>query len=412
MTITNFDAKLDKYAHLIVKTGVNVQPGQTIILYANIENASLARKITNEAYKFGATEVIVKWQDIAIAKAFLQNTTEERLVTIPNYLTVEAEELMGKHATRISLISEDPDAFGDVDQTRLANNTAATGKALQVIRKATMNNDISWLVVAAAGKKWAEKVFPKLNSDEAVEQLWEQIFKIVHINENNDPVATWEQHIKLLKQKAIWLNSLNFKELKYHSAVTDLTVGLATNHIWEAADSLDRQGNLFVANMPTEEVFTAPDYRNIHGTVTSTKPLSYSGVLIDGIKLTFANGKVIKASAKHGEAALLKLLDIDDGAKSLGEVSLVPFHSPISQSGIIFYNTLIDENASDHLALGAAYPFNVKDGTNLNSAELEALGQNQSQTHVDFMIGSSDMDIDGITYDNQIIPVFRNGDWA
>ena len=412
MTISNFEDKLDKYADLIVRTGVNVQPGQTIILYASIENAPLARKITNAAYTLGATEVIVKWNDVAISKAFLQNTTEERLTNIPNYFTVEAEELMAKNATRISLVSEDPDAYGDVDQTRLASSTAATGKALQVIRKATMNNDISWLVVAAAGQKWAEKVFPNENSQAAVDKLWDQIFKVVRIDDENDPIATWNQHIETLKEKANWLNSLNFKELNYHSAITDLTVGLAKDHVWEAADSVDRQGNLFVANIPTEEVFTSPDYRNIHGTVTSTKPLSYSGVLIDGIKLTFENGKIIKASADHGENALLKLLEIDEGAKSLGEVSLVPFHSPISQSGIIFYNTLIDENASDHLALGAAYPFNVKNGTTMSSDELKALGQNQSQTHVDFMVGSSDMNIDGITYDGQSIPVFRNGDWA
>lgn len=410
--IVNFDSKLDKYADLIVKTGVNVQPNQTIILYANIENAVLARKIVDAAYLAGAVEVIVKWSDDHISHSFLEHTSEERLVNVPNYLTVEAEELMAKNASRISLISSDPDAFGDLDQERIAKATAANGKALKVIREATMNNDISWLVVSAAGQKWAEKVFPDLSGQAALDRLWEEIFKVVRIDDSHDALAVWDEHIKTLKTKAAWLNDLNFKELHYTSKKTNFTVGLAQNHIWEAADSVDRQGNLFVANMPTEEVFTSPDFRNIHGKVVSTKPLSYAGVLIEDIELTFENGRVTQAHATKGEAALLKLLDTDAGARSLGEVSLVPFHSPISESGIVFYTTLIDENASDHLALGAAYPFNVKNGTILDVKAREALGQNQSQTHVDFMIGSADMDIDGVTYDNQIIPVFRNGDWA
>lgn len=412
MTVADFDIKLDKYAELIAITGVNVQPGQTIILYANVENAYFAHKIVDAAYKRGANEVIVKWSDTHTAHAFLENTSDERLENIPAYITAEAEELMGKNATRISLLSDDPDAFGDLDQTRIAKFTAATGKATQVIRKATMNNDISWLVVAASGKEWAEKVFPNLEGQAAIDRLWEEIFKVVRVDATHNAINTWDEHIDTLKEKAAWLNEMNFKELKYKSAVTDFTVGLAEKHLWEAADSLDRQGNLFVANMPTEEVFTAPDYRNISGTVASTKPLSYAGVLIEGIVLTFENGRVVSAHADKGEETLLQLLDTDEGAKSLGEVSLVPFHSPISQSGIVFYNTLIDENASDHLALGAAYPFNIQGGTKMSAEELQALGENQSQTHVDFMVGSEDMDIDGITFDGEAVPVFRNGDWA
>ncbi|MCM0598870.1 aminopeptidase [Periweissella fabalis] len=409
---SNFELKLDKYADLIVKTGVNVQKGQTIILYADVENAVLARKITDAAYAAGANEVIVKWNDSHISHAFLEHTSAERLVNIPNYLSVEAEELMAKNASRISLISSDPDAYGDLDQERVAKFTAATGKALRVIRQATMNNDISWLVVAASGQKWAEKVFPKLHGQAAVDRLWDEIFKVVRIDDTNDAIAVWDEHIQTLKSKATWLNELNFKELHYTSELTNFTIGLAKNHVWEAADSIDRQGNLFVANMPTEEVFTSPDFKNIHGKVVSTKPLSYAGVLIEDIELTFENGQVIEAHASKGEDALLKLLDTDAGSRSLGEVSLVPFHSPISESGIVFFNTLIDENASDHLALGAAYPFNVKNGTILDEEARKELGQNQSQTHVDFMIGSADMNIDGITYDGETIPVFRNGDWA
>ncbi|WP_373750773.1 aminopeptidase, partial [Weissella soli] len=193
---------------------------------------------------------------------------------------------------------------------------------------------------------------------------------------------------------------------------THLTVGLAEDHHWEGADSTDKQGNYFVANMPTEEVFTSPDARNIHGTVTATKPLSYGGVLINDIKLTFENGKIVEASAATGEDVLKHLIETDEGSHSLGEVSLVPDPSPISQSGIVFYTTLIDENASDHLAIGAAYPFNINNGTSMSAEARQAKGQNISNVHVDFMMGSADMDIDGIKYDGTVVPVFRNGDWA
>ena len=310
------------------------------------------------------------------------------------------------------MISADPDGLGTVDGDRVSAYQQAYQRANQAVRKATMNNDVSWLVVAASGQAWAEKVFPELSGEAATDRLWEEIFKITRVGVENDVIADWMAHVNKLKEKAQWLNDLNFKELHYKSAVTDLTVGLAEDHLWEASDSIDKAGNMFVANMPTEEVFTSPDYRNIHGTVTSTKPLSYAGVLINDIKLTFENGHVVEAHASTGEAVLQQLIKTDEGASSLGEVSLVPDPSPISQSGIVFYNTLIDENASDHLALGAAYPFNLKGGTQMDVEARKAKGQNDSLVHVDFMMGSADMDIDGITYDGQVVPVFRNGDWA
>ncbi|MBJ7617646.1 aminopeptidase [Weissella confusa] len=412
MTLANFDVLSQKYADLITSVGVNVQKGQDIVIYADVEQVTLVHKIVDSAYARGANNVVIEWQDIHIQREFLKHASEDSLTNIPAWVSVRAEELMGKHTTRISLISADPDGLGTVDGDRVSAYQQAYQRANQAVRKATMNNDVSWLVVAASGQAWAEKVFPELSGEAATDRLWEEIFKITRVGVENDVIADWMAHVNKLKEKAQWLNDLNFKELHYKSAVTDLTVGLAEDHLWEASDSIDKAGNMFVANMPTEEVFTSPDYRNIHGTVTSTKPLSYAGVLINDIKLTFENGHVVEAHASTGEAVLQQLIKTDEGASSLGEVSLVPDPSPISQSGIVFYNTLIDENASDHLALGAAYPFNLKGGTQMDVEARKAKGQNDSLVHVDFMMGSADMDIDGITFDGQVVPVFRNGDWA
>ncbi|MCM0582005.1 aminopeptidase [Weissella diestrammenae] len=412
MTIANFDTLLAKYADVITSIGVNVQPGQDILLYADVEQQQLAHLIIDSAYQRGANQVMVEWQDTYVTKNFLAHADEASITHVPTSVTVRAQELVARSTSRISLISADPDALGAIDSQTVANYSKAQAHAKKPIMEATMNNDISWLVVAGAGQAWAEKVFPDLKGADAVDRLWREIFKITRISVDNDPVADWKKHIALLSEKAAWLNDNNFKELRYTSPRTQLTVGLAENHIWEGADSKDKAGNYFTANMPTEEVFTAPDYRNIHGTVTATKPLSYGGVLINDIQLTFEAGRVVKASASTGEDVLKHLLDSDDGARSLGEVSLVPDPSPISQSGIIFYNTLIDENASDHLALGAAYPFNLKNGTQLSDDARHAKGQNLSIIHVDFMMGSADMSVDGVRYDGTIVPVFRQGDWA
>ena len=270
---------------------------------------------------------------------------------------------------------------------------------------------MSWTVVSAADQAWAEKVFPEKKGQAAIDALWEEIFKTTRIDKA-DPVKAWHEHDQKLHEKSDWLNDQQFSALHYVSPVTDITIGLPENHVWEGAGSFTPEGTEFMANMPTEEVFTAPDCRRIDGYVTSTKPLSYAGNILEDMKFTFKDGKVVEATAKKGQEVLEHLLETDAGAKSLGEVSLVPDPSPISQSGIIFFNTLFDENASDHLALGASYPFNVAGGTKMSDEELLDHGMNVSQTHVDFMVGSADMDIDGIKKDGTIVPVFRNGDWA
>lgn len=412
MVSVNFNDSLKKYAQLIVETGINVQKNQTVVLQISVDQAPLARLITKEAYRLGAENVIVQWNDDSIQREFLMHADQSNLETIPQYKIDQTDDWVKKGASRISVVSSNPEALAGVDSNRVATFQAASGKALKNLRKATQANKVSWTVVAAAGKEWAAKVFPTLKtSEEQVDALWDQIFKTTRIYSEN-PIMAWQEHHKKLASKAKKLNNEQFSALHYTAPGTDLTVGLPKNHIWEGCGSDNARGEMFMANMPTEEVFTAPDSRHVDGYVSSTKPLSYAGTTISGMKFTFKEGKVVEFSAETGEDVLAKLLDTDEGARHLGEVALVPDPSPISQSGITFYNTLFDENASNHLALGSAYAFNVQNGTEMTEEELAKVGLNRSHTHVDFMIGSNQMSVDGIKEDGTRVPIFRDGDWA
>ena len=412
MTLENFNENLKKYARLIAETGVNIQDNHTVVLQISVDQAPLARLITEEAYRLGAAEVIVQWSDETIQRKFLAHAATDRIENVPQYKIDQTDDWIAKGASRISVVSSNPDALAGVDAQRVAAFQTANGKALVNLRKATQANKVSWTVVAAASEGWAAKVFPELaTSEEQVDALWNEIFKTTRIYEEN-PVIAWDIHDKKLQEKAAELNEQQFTALHYTAPGTDLTIGLPKNHLWEGAGSYNARGEEFMANMPTEEVFTAPDSRRVDGYVSSTKPLSYAGTIISGMKFTFKDGKVVDFSAEQGEEALKNLLAIDEGAKHLGEVALVPDPSPISQSGLIFYNTLFDENASNHLAFGSAYAFNLQGGTEMSEEELAEAGLNRSQTHVDFMVGSDKMNIDGIKEDGTIVPVFRNGDWA
>ncbi|HFD0535468.1 Aminopeptidase PepS [Enterococcus faecium] len=409
--LSDFNELLKKYARLIAETGVATEKGHTVVLQISVDQAPLARLITQEAYKLGAAEVIVQWTDDQIQREFLLHAATDRIENVPQSKIYQADEWLEKGASRISVVSADPDAFAGVDSQRVASYQAAAGKALMNLRKATQANKVSWTVVAAAGKQWAAKVFPDLPEEEQVDALWDQIFKTTRVYEE-DPVLAWKKHDEKLAKKAEELNQEQFSALHYTAPGTDIIIGLPKNHLWEGAGSYNARGKKFMANMPTEEVFTAPDSHRVDGYISSTKPLSYAGTIISGMKFTFKDGKVVDFSAEQGEDVLAKLLDTDEGARRLGEVALVPDPSPISQSGIIFFNTLFDENASNHLALGSAYAFSVKGGTEMSDEELAEAGLNRSQTHVDFMVGSDKMDIDGIREDGSTVPIFRNGDWA
>lgn len=407
----DFAHYLEKYATLIVKTGVNVQSGDVIQLDISVNQAPLARLITKKAYALGAKHVILRWLDDEILRTQVENMELEDLKTVPTYKLAEMEELVEQRMTRISVVSQDPGVFADVDPERIDAYQQYDRKLFFGLRQVAAANKISWTVVAAAEAPWAEKVFPELAKDQQVDALWDAIFKATKVYEE-DPIKAWETHEKTLQAKAAMMNQEQFKALHYQAPGTDLTIGLPKDHVWDSARSINEKGFEFMANMPTEEIFTAPDRRVADGVVSSTKPLAYGGQVITGIQLTFKAGAIVDVKAKTGEAVLKKLVQMDEGSKHLGEVALVPDPSPISQSGITFFSTLYDENASNHLAIGNAYAFNLAGGVDMTEAELADRGLNRSKNHVDFMIGSDQMNIDGIRADGSRVPIFRNGDWA
>ncbi|HEM3472199.1 aminopeptidase [Streptococcus suis] len=412
MVLPNFKENLAKYAKLLVSTGINVQPGHTIQLTIGVDQAELARLIVKEAYAHGAKEVLVNWLDDVIARERLVNVDVELLEQVHPQRVTEMNYLLERKASRLVVLSEDPGAYDGVDPEKLSRNARALSQALQPMRQATQANKVSWTLGAASGLEWAKKVFPNAASDEeAVDLLWDQIFKTCRIYEE-DPIKAWEEHEARLVAKAKVLNDEQFVKLHYTAPGTDLVLGMPKNHLWEAAGSVNAQGEHFIANMPTEEVFTAPDYRVADGYVTSTKPLSYNGNIIEGIKVTFKDGEIVDVTAEKGDEFMKKLVFDNAGARGLGEVALVPDKSPISQSGVTFFNTLFDENASNHLAIGQAYAFSIEGGTEMSQEELKEAGLNRSDVHVDFMIGSNKMNIDGIREDGTRVPIFRDGEWA
>ena len=411
MTLSNFKESLKKYAELAVDIGVAVKPGDTVYVQISVDQAQLARLIVAAAYQRGAAEVQVQWFDDVLKRLDMAHMADERLFNIPAFVKGQFDYWVDHQAKRITVVSSDPDNLAGIDSNRIAKYQEAFAKAYKRLMEAISSMSISWTIIGAASPRWAQKVFPDAaTSEEATERLWEAIFKTTRIDQP-DPEAAWKAHDQKLREKAAWLNNEQFDQLHYMAPGTDLVVGLPKNHIWEGAGAFNPRGEEFMANMPTEEVFTAPDFRRIDGTVASTKPLSYGGNILEDMHFTFKDGQIVEAHAKQGDDVLQNLLKTP-GARSLGEVSLVPDPSPISQSGLIFFNTLFDENASDHMALGQAYPFSVKDGVAMTNEQRAAVGLNQSPTHVDFMMGSAAMNIDGIKPDGTIIPIFRNGDWA
>ncbi|MBU5364913.1 aminopeptidase [Enterococcus devriesei] len=402
---------LDAYANLIVKTGVNVQAKDLVQLDISVNQAPLARLIVKKAYEAGASQVILRWTDDTILREQVLNMELDELREVPAYKQAEMDDLVARRISRISVVSQDPGLFAGVDTKRIDAYQQYDRKLLFGLRQVAAANKISWTVVAAAEAPWAAKVFPELPESEQVAALWDAIFKATKVYKT-DPIQAWSAHEKRLQEKAAMMNREQFKALHYQAPGTDLTIGLPVNHVWDSARSINEKGFEFMANMPTEEIFTAPDCRVADGIVSSTKPLAYGGQVITGIKLTFKDGAIVDVQAEQGEAVLKALVEMDEGSKHLGEVALVPDPSPISQSGITFFSTLYDENASNHLAIGNAYAFNLAGGVDMNEEELVEHGLNRSKNHVDFMIGSDQMNIDGIRQDGSRTAIFRNGDWA
>lgn len=402
---------LEKYADLAVKVGVNIQPNQYLFISVSTDNIDLARLITEKAYNAGAKQVFVDFTDDIISRLRFEKAPEDSFAYFPQWKVAEREQLVEEGAAFMSIVSQSPDLLLGIDAARIAQTQQASGKALHKFRQSMQADKFSWTVIAAPSPHWAAKVFPSLPKKEQVPSLWNAIFKAVRVDQE-DPVGAWRKHNDMLHEKVHYLNDKNYTALHYTSPATDLTVGLPIGHIWCGASSDNIHGIPFMANMPTEEVFTAPHKDEVNGYVSSTKPLSYGGNIIDNFKLFFENGKVVKCEAEQGLDVLKQLLATDEGAKHLGEVALVPHSSPISQSNTLFFNTLFDENASNHFALGSAYAFNLTGGKTMTSEQLEAHNLNQSITHVDFMVGSENMNIDGVKEDGSIEPLIRNGDWA
>ncbi|QPC45749.1 aminopeptidase [Mangrovibacillus cuniculi] len=408
----NFETALQNYAELAVKVGVNLQKDQTLVINTTLDSVELVRLVTKEAYQLGAKNVVVNWTDDVVTRTKYELAPLSSFEEFPEFRAKEMEALAANGAAFMSIVSSSPDLLKGVDPEKISANQKSSGAALKAFRQYVQSDKVSWTVIAAPSETWALKVFPEERSTEAaVEKLWEAIFKAVRADVK-DPVAAWKEHDETLHKKVDVLNEKRFKTLHYTASGTDLTIDLPETHLWVGAGSVNANGEEFMANMPTEEVFTVPHKEGVNGTVASTKPLSYGGNIIDNFSITFENGRIVKVEAEEGQEILQRLVDTDEGAKYLGEVALVPHQSPISDSGVLFYNTLFDENASNHLAIGNAYAFCIEGGKEMSEEELEKNGLNSSITHVDFMIGSAEMNIDGIKADGTKEAIFRNGNWA
>ena len=404
---------LQKYAQLVVKVGVNLQQDQILVINSPIECADFARTIAEEAFAAGAHDVVVSWGDELLAHIRYAGGKKELFTEFPEWRRKFYTDYAEQGAAFVSIAARDPEIFKDIDPEKLKLSQQAAGAALLEYRARLMNNRNTWCVVSVPTRSWAQKVFPAVSADEAVAKLWQAIFKTVRIEAGADPVAAWREHIAFLQKAAKFMNDNAFVSLHYtNDSGTDLTVELPEGHIWAGGAEDSELGVQFAANMPTEEVYTLPKREGVNGTVAASKPLNFNGNLIEGFKLTFQEGKVVDYSAEKGEEILKGLLETDEGARYLGEVALVPYDSPISQSGILFYNTLFDENASCHLALGKAYPTCIEGGESMDSVTLLQHGVNDSLLHEDFMIGTRDLDIVGTTKDGRQVQVFKDGNFA
>lgn len=403
--------KLSKYADLLVEIGLNVQSGQRVVINATTDALPLVRLVTEKAYAKGAVDVNVKLGDAKLTRLHAENKSVEEYSRVPEWIVEERMFYSDEKSGFLSITSSSPELLKGIDPEKLKQASIKGGNAFKEFSNRIQSDYHSWCVAGYPSAEWAKLVYPDKSEDDAVLALLDLILYTVRAEEE-DPVAAWEAHDKNLHEKADWLNNKKFHALRYEAPGTDLTIELPDGHIWAGASSKNKDGHSFMANMPTEEVFSVPKKTGVNGYVSNTLPLSYGGNIIDDFKLTFKDGAVVSHEAGRGKEYLDNLLSTDDGAKYLGEVALVADDSPISNKGVLFYNTLFDENASCHIALGSGYAFCVEGGKEMNREELEAAGVNDSITHVDFMIGSNEMNIYGVDADGNETPVFKQGNWA
>jgi|LSQX01.3.fsa_nt_gb aminopeptidase len=405
----NLNERIKFYAKLVARLGVNVTDDKYVLITCPVHVSDFGCMVAEEAYKLGAKDVIMNYYDEKFARVRYDLANPEVFKYVPEWKAESRNYYAREGCCNIAIISDDPDIFTGVESSRLLDQTIASKKAFKEYYDIMDACKLRWTVVAVPSEKWAKKVYP--DADNAVELLWTAILDSARITEN--AVENWIEHDKTLKSRANTLNENAFKSLHFTNSLgTDFTVGLVDKHIWKGGSDKDFYGVSHFANMPTEEIFTMPDSRIADGRVYSAMPLVYQGNTIDEFWLEFKDGAVIDFDAKVGKDTLKMLLDTDENSRRLGEVALIPYDSPISKLNTLFYETLFDENASCHLALGECYPDTMEGGEKLSEDELKALGGNKSVVHVDFMIGTSDMNIDGIKNDGTVVPVFRNGNFV
>ena len=403
---------LKNYAKLVVKMGANVQKGQDVIISSSVEIAYFTELVVKECYKAKARKVSVEWSDDAIARMAYLYQKEETLSEIPNWRIEKMKYQVEKLPAMIHLVSDDPDAFNGLDQEKITNVRRKTGPIFMPFRE-QMDNKYQWVIVGIPGEKWAQKVFPNETKKNAMKKLWEAILHTTRVN--GDPVKNWEEHNKDIREKCNKLNDLEIKELHYESKTgTNFTVGLDKTALFAGGSEKTLSGVEYNPNMPTEECFTSPNKHTANGVVYSTKPLSVMGKVVDNFAFRFENGKIVEVLAKNPEhkEVLEKLISVDDGARMLGEVALVPFNSPVNETGVLFFNTLYDENACCHLAIGRAFNECIRNFQNMSDEEIEKIDLNKSMIHVDFMIGSADLKITAKTYSGSDVTIFKDGTWA
>lgn len=404
------NAKLKEYAELLVRIGLNVQPDQHVNIFSPVDCAVLARACANACYDAGAREVTVMWNDDKISRMKYLRASDCVFDEMPAWLKTFYDSALEHKCPHLAIVGDDPEALKGVDPFRIQRWRQASGKAIEGYYKAQTNNDFQWLVAACPTEPWANMVFP--NADDSMDRLWEAVFAAVRVTGDGKAVERWAKHVKEQKVFVEKLNGYAFTALHYRNSLgTDLTVGLPENHFWTGASEQAGTGVEFIANLPTEEIFTLPHKDKVNGRVYASKPLSLNGNLVDGFWLELKDGKIIDFHADVGEEYLRKSITLDEGSSYLGEVALVPYDSPISNTGLLFYETLFDENAACHFAFGEAYPC-IHGADKLSPDEQKALGINQSINHVDFMVGTADLEIIGITPDGREIKVFENGNFA
>lgn len=406
----NLNERIDKFAELAIKVGVNIKNGETLLIRADVEAVNFTRRCVKEAYKAGAKHVYVEYSDEVNTRETYLNAPSESFDEYPQWQADKYTAIAKEGGSFLSIVSTNPDLMKGVNPDRIGRFQKISGHYLKEWRSYTLSDKVKWSIVAVPSIAWAKKVHPELDEKNAVKELWNNILDCSRITEN--PIENWNEHNKMLKKRKDFLNEMNFKELRYKSSKTNLVIGLPENHNWLSGASSDPKGNPFNPNIPTEEIFGMPHKDKVDGVVYSTKPLVYAGSLIDNFWIKFKNGKIVDYDAEIGKENLKNLIETDEGSTRLGEVALVPYNSPISLKNIIFYNTLFDENASCHLAIGAAYSTNIIDGAEISEEDKDSVGMNSSITHVDFMMGDKDLNIIGIKQNDEEFQIFKDGDWA